>query len=582
MKKLSTVLLIFLLIICMTACGKSADAAKSIASVSNIEFEYVTPDELKGDTDISSQGNETEQNTSEETNNGNSESSQDPPPAPPDGNGGPGGDGQSEPPAPPDGNGVPSVDNAGGPGGMPGGSGGPNTTTFDFAGTYNGALTADGQTVESSDETITATESDQNAVLAQNGGTVSVNGGTIRKSGSDQNGDNCNFYGMNSSVLSVGEDSKVYLSNTEIQSDSEGSNGIFATDSGTVYANNVTVTTTEGNSSRGLDATYGGVIYGNEIKVSTEGDHCAALATDRGGGYISVTNSSLNTSGSGSPLIYSTGDIEVDNVSGTASGSQIAGMEGVNRIVIYNSELTSTNDDRSGSDPIKNGVILYQSTSGDADTSTGNIADFEAISSKLSTSISDGAMFYVTNTTAKVVLMDTELVYGDGVDLINAVGNSNNWGKTGSNGGNVIFTAYGENLKGTIKADTISSADVYLMNGTTWTGNTVIEDTGETTSDAPVTINVSADSSWIVTENCTVSALNVEAGGTVVDENGKTVTIVNGTETIQEGDSDITVTVSGAYSDTVTTDSNNDVNVKVLDRSDLDSYFGIETAYGKN
>ena len=117
----------------------------------------------------------------------------------------------------------------------------------------------------------------------------------------------------------------------------------------------------------------------------------------------------------------------MDNVTGTASGSQIAGMEGYNRIIIYNSELESTNDATSGSDPIKNGVILYQSMSGDADTSSSAVADFEAVNSKLTTAITDGAMFYVTNTKAKVVLKDTEIQTGsDKVALIQATGNDSN------------------------------------------------------------------------------------------------------------------------------------------------------------
>jgi hypothetical protein len=67
-----------------------------------------------------------------------------------------------------------------------------------------------------------------------------------------------------------------------------------------VYANSDTIATTADNS-RGLDATYGGTIVANDMKITTQGDHCAAIATDRGGGDISVTNSTLSTAGSGSP-----------------------------------------------------------------------------------------------------------------------------------------------------------------------------------------------------------------------------------------------------------------------------------------
>ena len=262
----------------------------------------------------------------------------------------------------------PEVPNGEAPSGGAPGQGGPDTANYDFSGDTAGKLTADGEEVTSDGESIESTTADENVLLAKNGGVLKVTGADITKSGDDSNGDNCNFYGINSSVLSTGEDSVVYLSDSKINSTGEGNNGVFATDGGTAYLNKVEINTTKGSSSRGLDATYGGVIYGNELTVSTAKDHCAALATDRGGGYISVTNSSLETEGTGSPLIYSTGDIEVDNVTGTATGSQIAGIEGYNRIVINNSNLESTNDATSGSDPIKNGVILYQSMSGDADT----------------------------------------------------------------------------------------------------------------------------------------------------------------------------------------------------------------------
>lgn len=451
--------------------------------------------------------------------------------------------------------------------------GGPNTSTYDYSGSLSAALTASGNTVSKSDKTISSSSSDKNVVLAKGGGVLKLKNITLKKSGSDSNGDNCNFYGLNSSVLAVGSKSKVYISKSSITSTSTGSNGLFATDSASIYANKVKITTKSGANSRGLDATYGGVIYGNKLTVSTAEEHCAALATDRGGGFISVTNSTLKTAGSGSPLIYSTGDIEVDNVTGTASGSQIAGMEGLNRILIYNSKLTSTNDALSGSDPIKNGVILYQSTSGDADTSTSGTADFEAVNSTLKTSISSGAMFYVTNTNAKVVLKNTKLSFdSDKVNLITASGNSNGWGNSGSNGGKVTFTAIGETLKGNVKTDSISKVNLYLLSNTKYTGKT----------SGKVNMNVSKNSKWIVTGNSTVCNLNVAKGGMIVDSQGKTVTIkVNGNVKVK-GDSKYTVTVTGNYSKTVKTTSANSTSKNVLSRAAFDKYYGTSTKFGTN
>ncbi len=447
--------------------------------------------------------------------------------------------------------------------------GGANTQSFDYSGSYNGALSADNEEVSSSNEEISATEADQNAALVQNGGTLAIDNDTLNKSGDDTNGDNCNFYGLNSIALAVNENSLLKISNSTLNATSEGSNAIFATDNATVLAYNDTISTTAGNS-RGLDATYGGTILADSMNISTQGNHSASIATDRGGGSISATNSTLSTAGSGSPLLYSTGDIEVDNVTGTATGSQIAGMEGLNTILIYNSNLSSTNNAISGSDPIKNGVIIYQSTSGDAETATGTKARFEAVNSTLSTTIDTGAMFYLTNTTANILLSNTTLDFDStNVNLLQVEGNdSNGWGQAGSNGATLTFTGMNETLSGNIVVDEISSADVYLLDNTSYTG---------TVTNA--SMNVSSDSKWVVTGDSTVVNLNVEDGAEIVDETGKTVTIKVNDEVVSEGESSYTITVTGSYSTTVTTSEDNALSTSYIDRSELDSTYNLSTTF---
>ncbi len=472
-------------------------------------------------------------------------------------------------------------------GGMPQGGqgGGANTMTYDYTGTLSGALTADGEEVTSDAETSTASEADQNAALVQNGGTLKITNGTLEKSGDDTNGDNCNFYGINSILLSVNDGSFAYIANSKLNASSEGSNAMFATDGGTVYANSDTITTSAGNS-RGLDATYGGTIVANDMTISTQGDHSASAATDRGGGSISLTNSTLNTAGSGSPLLYSTGDIEVSNVTGTSSGSQIAGMEGLNTILIYSSELTSTNTEKTASDPMADGIIIYQSTSGDAESTTGETASFEASNSTLKSAIKSGAMFYFTNTSANVVLSDTVLDFDSDNALLMAVqGNdSNNWGTAGSNGAEVSFTALNETLNGNIDVDTISSLNLYLLEGSVYTGSTSISENAVNTNvtEAPIAVNVSADSKWVVTADSTVSNLNAEEGAQIVDSEGKTVTIAANCETVVDGDSDITVTVNGTYSTAIVTDDSNALSSDFIDRTAFDAFYGTSTSFASN
>lgn len=464
------------------------------------------------------------------------------------------------------------------PGNPPSGKGGPDTQSYDYTGSYTGVLSADGSEQNSTNETVSAAEKDQNALLARNGGTLTITDGTIEKTGEDTDGDACNFYGVNSIALSSGSNSLLKIQGSSLTSDSEGSNAVFATDVATAYVYDSTISTSK-NNSRGLDATYAGNIVADNLNITTQGDHSAAIATDRGGGNVSITNSLLYTSGSGSPLLYSTGDIEADAVQGTASGSQIAGLEGYNKILIYNSNLASTNNAISGSDPVKNGVIIYQSTSGDADTSTNEKALFEVADSTLSTCIDSGAMFYVTNTNANILISNSLLSFdADNVNLLQATGNSSNtWGKEGSNGGTVTLTAIKQNLSGNILVDSISSADIYLLSSSSYTGNTASSD-----SNANISMNISSDSVWYVTDSCALTNLNVEDGGKLLDINGNTVTVVQDGKTITEGDSTITVTVTGQYSTTVTTDSDNVLSTDYIDRSAFDSTYGTSTAFSTN
>lgn len=462
---------------------------------------------------------------------------------------------------------------------------GADTMSYDYTGTLSGTVTADGKEITVNGETVSTETVDQNVGLAHNSGALTIKNATLSKSSADTNGDQCNFYGINSILLSANKNSVIKVSDSALTADSTGSNAIFATDSGTVYANNNTIVTSAGNS-RGLDATYGGTVIGNKMAISTAGNHSAALATDRGGGNVSLTNSTLFTAGSGSPLLYSTGNVQVDNVDGTATGSQLAGMEGLNTILIKNSTLTSEITGKTASDPVANGVIIYQSTSGDAEASTGETADFEVENSTLSSGIQEGAMFYLTNTTANMVLQNSTLDFdSEKANLLTIGGNdANNWGTPGSNGATVKLTGINQTLSGNIDVDTISSLDLYLLDGSSYSGAMVISENSQATktSEAPITVNVDADSGWVLTADSTINALHLEKGGSIVDKDGKTVNIVANGKTVVDGDSDLTLTVTDSYDNEVSTDEDNTLSGTVIDRSDFDVTFETNTTFGSN
>ncbi|WP_296814249.1 hypothetical protein [uncultured Megasphaera sp.] len=335
---------------------------------------------------------------------------------------------------------------------------------------------------------ITADEADENAVLAEQGADVTLQQVRLSKTGHTTSEDGSNFNGQNA-VLLV-SNSTAAITDATITSDAEGANAVFATGKNAVVTVKDIKINTQGNSSRGLDATYGGTIHGENVDITTAGAHCAALATDRGEGNVYATGSTLSTSGEGSPVIYSTGNIVLTKSSGVAKGSEIACVEGKNSIFIEDSTLTGYKN---------HGVMLYQSFSGDAGTGT---ASFTAKNSTLR-NYSDGAMFYITNTKAVASLTNTVIESPKNKNLIEV--SSDRWGTEGSNGGDFEFTATKESLSGNVVANNISTVSVSLTDGSTWSGTMNPKHTAKRAD-----LSLDASSVWNVTGDSYVSALTDE------------------------------------------------------------------------
>ena len=283
--------------------------------------------------------------------------------------------------------------------------------------------------------------------------------------------------------------------------------------------------TTHSDKSRGLDATYKGKINAENIIINTDGQSCAALATDRGEGEVHVKNSEINTgvsktSGRGSPLIYSTGNITVDNTKGTSYVSQIACIEGKNSIGVTNSDLTgySEGNRKDGDNYVDlGGIFIYQSMSGDADVGT---SLFTAKDSKLtipqdSSVYKEAPMFHVTNTACVIDLKNTEFSFGSGTFL--EVSSQNQWGTTGSNGGNAELKTDSEKIDGNVIVDNISSLN-WTMKNTEFKG--AVNSTGNTT------VNVADGSTWTLTGDSSLSSLavsgKIDYGSYKLTVNGKT------------------------------------------------------------
>lgn len=436
-----------------------------------------------------------------------------------DGQGQPGGDGQGAP-------------GQGGPGGQSQG-----VDSYTAVNEYIEDTTV-------SNETIESTGTDENAALISSGASVTLDNDTITRTSEDsKGGDNSSFYGVGAAVLAT--DGTAYVKDGSVITDAAGGAGLFAYGDGTVYASGTTVKTTQ-DTSGGVHVAGGGTLYGWDLDVETNGESSAAIRSDRGGGTMVIDGGNYVSNGVGSPAIYSTADIAVSNATLTANGSEAICIEGLNSIHLYDCDLTGNMSDLDQNDNTWT-VILYQSMSGDSEV--GN-STFQMDGGSLTSE--NGGVFYTTNTESTITLNNVDINYNDDNEFfLQCTGNTNQrgWGQSGVNGADCHFTGISQDMQGDVIWDSISDLDFYLTEGSSLTGAVVDDESyaGEG-GEGYCNVYVSADSTWTVTGDSTVSSLENE--GTIVDSNGKTVTIqgTDGTVYVQ-GDSEYTIT-TGFYSDT--------------------------------
>ena len=399
-----------------------------------------------------------------------------------------------------------------------------------------------------SGEKVESTGDDENALLVKDGD-VDFDDMTItRKSGSSSGGDNASFYGLSAAVLGTG--GNTYLKNSKITTDADGGAGVFAYGYGTVYVSDTKIKTSNG-ASGGIHAAGGGTLYAWDLDVTTAGQSSAAIRSDRGGGTMVVDGGDYTSTGNGSPAIYSTADITVNDADLTAKGSEAICIEGKNSIRLFDCSLSGNMSDDEQNDCTWN-VILYQSMSGDSEEGT---SVFHMDGGDLTAK--NGGMFYTTNTSSKFVLKDVDIKYADENDFfLKATGNSNarGWGQAGSNGADCDFTAIDQDMEGDVIWDSISTLDFYMTDGSTLKGAVVKDDSNagdgksaddsdsSKSDDSACNVYIDPDSTWTVTGDSELTSLC--NAGTIKDADGKTVTI-KGTDgkVYEKGTGKYTITV---------------------------------------
>jgi hypothetical protein len=338
-----------------------------------------------------------------------------------------------------------------------------------------GVYTLNGGTASQANQTYAATLTDQSAVYVFNSGHLTLTNCTMTKTGDASNVNNSSQYGTNAGVLAKSA-GIVVISGGSVTTNALGANGLFATGTGSSVSMSDGTINASGSSAHGVDATYGGSISLTNVNVTSTGANSSVLATDFGGGTVTVSGGTIIASAteanSHSAGIYSTGNITVTGATVISSGDCGGVIDGANTINLINTSLAGKLE----------GIKLWNTTpaSGSA-TVTINGGSLTATT---------GNAFYVTgeagNTANGIITLSGGAVINAGTgNIIKAVSPST-----------VNFTADNESLTGNMITSGNSTITAMLKNNTTLTGRINV-----------AALSIDSTSSWTLTGNSILTTL---------------------------------------------------------------------------
>ena len=264
--------------------------------------------------------------------------------------------------------------------------------------------------------------------------------------------------------------------------------------------------------------TGGGTLTANNVTAETDGNSSAPIRSDRGGGTLTVNGGTYTSHGTGSPVIYSTADIMVNNATLTSTASEGVVVEGKNSVTLNNVSMEATNTKLNGNSETYKSIFIYQSMSGDADVGT---STFTANNSTITNN--KGEIIFVTNTSTVINLENNKIINNDSEGGFLKIGAAK-WGTSGSNGGNVVLNAKNQEINGDIFVDNISTLDMNLSSESSYTGTINGENTAKN-----ITVTLDNSSSLTLTGDSYITGLDNEVSdNSNINLNGYTL-YVNGT-----------------------------------------------------
>ncbi|KAH7131682.1 hypothetical protein B0J13DRAFT_508746 [Dactylonectria estremocensis] len=383
------------------------------------------------------------------------------------------------------------------------------------------AVTVSGTTTTITSTTLVATETDESVLLAEESGVAYASSVTFIKSGNTSSTEDSSQSALNAAIA-IQEGGTVYLTDCYIETDDLGSNALHTYEDGTyAYLYNLDFYCA-GEFGHGI-YTAGGYIYAEDLTGSTYGTSSSAIATDTGGGIILVNNAEVYTYGSKSALVYSTGNITVNNLTGSTAKSPACVIDGSNSWTL--------NDPAISAAPNEHAVFQFMST---VTSSSGNTAYAYVTGGSVSETGGTYGLVFVSNIAAYVYLTDVSITIDSGI-LANI--STDDWGTSGSNGGDATIVLSEVDVSGDVYVDDISTLELDLADSSTLTG-TVNADN----SASSLTISLDSSSTWEVTGDSYVTVLedddttysNINSNGYTIyygslsSSSGETISLTGG------------------------------------------------------
>jgi len=256
--------------------------------------------------------------------------------------------------------------------------------------------------------TCTSKEQDEVCYLVVNESMLTLRNAKVTKEDGDSTDlEASDKNGLNSAIL-VTYNSIGKIETSVISTNGTGSSGMFINGRRAKgILTDVTINTLKTNSP-GLIATNEGIITGDQVSVNTKVKYSPAIKVNNLRSSINLNKALLETTGSGSPIIETSGAAVLTESTGTANGSRIAIIKDNGKAIINNSSLIVGAGDAEG---YKESAVLMHSKT------KNKLSVFQSINSSLN--INQNLPYYkiayfavVDNSTSEIDLENTAINIG--------------------------------------------------------------------------------------------------------------------------------------------------------------------------